>query len=89
MATQEPQVQASGPREAATAEGPAAAEATGTDGPGPVAAPPAGDGIDLLGMDLETLRNTDHPVLSELVAELRERVAGTRGESLWGHDSSV
>ncbi|MYS21506.1 FXSXX-COOH protein [Streptomyces sp. SID4948] len=40
-------------------------------------------------MDLESLRTVTHPVLAELVEELRERVAGSGGESLWGHDSSV
>jgi FXSXX-COOH protein len=49
----------------------------------------AGPDVDLLGMDLEALRTAAHPVLSELVAELRERVAGSGDESLWGHDSSV
>ncbi|SCD94464.1 FXSXX-COOH protein, partial [Streptomyces sp. DvalAA-14] len=49
----------------------------------------AGPEVDLLGMDLESLRTVTHPVLAELVEELRERVAGSGGESLWGHDSSV
>ncbi|MFC4032483.1 FxSxx-COOH cyclophane-containing RiPP peptide [Streptomyces polygonati] len=64
----------------------------GTDGEAPDRAAPesaAGPEVDLLGMDLEALRTAAHPVLSELVAELRERVAGSGDESLWGHDSSV
>lgn len=41
-------------------------------------------GIDLLGMDLESLRTTEHPVLSALVSDLRERIAAPGGQALWG-----
>jgi FXSXX-COOH protein len=48
---------------------------------------PAEAGIDLLGMDLESLRTVEHPVLSALVSDLRERAAVTGGEALWGFES--
>jgi FXSXX-COOH protein len=49
---------------------------------------PAGaEPVDLLGMDLETLRTTEHPVLAELLAELRERVAAPGSETLWAFDN--
>lgn len=48
-----------------------------------------GPGLDVPAMDLETLRTVDHPVLSELVSDLRERLARPGAESLWGHDSSM
>ncbi|MER5616183.1 FxSxx-COOH cyclophane-containing RiPP peptide [Streptomyces sp. NPDC002215] len=53
------------------------------DGPsgGPDALP------DLLALDLEALRTLDHPVLAEVVADLRERVEQPR-EMLWGFDNS-
>ncbi|MGC4944810.1 FxSxx-COOH cyclophane-containing RiPP peptide [Streptomyces sp. DT224] len=38
---------------------------------------------DLLGLDLATLRTMDHPVLSEVVADLRGR-AEQPEEMLWG-----
>ncbi|THA70344.1 FXSXX-COOH protein [Streptomyces sp. A0958] len=38
---------------------------------------------DLLGLDLATLRTLDHPVLSEVVADLRGRAEQPR-EMLWG-----
>jgi FXSXX-COOH protein len=44
-------------------------------------------GIDLLGMDLESLRTTEHPVLSALVGDLRERIAAPGSEALWGFDN--
>lgn len=44
-------------------------------------------GIDLLGMDLESLRTVQHPVLSALVGDLRERIDARGGEALWGYDS--
>jgi FXSXX-COOH protein len=75
--------QPAGPDDAARAHPKGAAH------PPALAEQPAAGELDLLGMDLATLRNTTHPVLSELVAELRERVARERDESLWGHDSSV
>ncbi|WP_037841044.1 FxSxx-COOH cyclophane-containing RiPP peptide [Streptomyces sp. NRRL F-5126] len=42
---------------------------------------------DLSEVDLETLRTLDHPVLTEMVAELRERAERPR-EMLWGFTSS-
>ncbi|MEW2519270.1 FxSxx-COOH cyclophane-containing RiPP peptide [Actinacidiphila alni] len=48
---------------------------------------PADPGIDLLGMDLESLRTVEHPVLAALVSDLRERAAGAGGEALWGFES--
>lgn len=45
--------------------------------------------LDLLGMDLETLRTVEHPVLAELVGDLRERIAAPGGEALWGFDNSM
>jgi len=41
---------------------------------------------DLVSLDLEELRNVDHPVLRDLVDELRER-AVRPGETLWRFDS--
>ncbi|MEU3222188.1 FxSxx-COOH cyclophane-containing RiPP peptide [Streptomyces sp. NPDC006976] len=38
---------------------------------------------DLLGLDLATLRTLDHPVLTEVVADLRGRAEQPR-EMLWG-----
>lgn len=38
---------------------------------------------DLLGLDLEALRTLDHPVLAEVVADLRGRAEQPR-EMLWG-----
>ncbi|RKN40535.1 FXSXX-COOH protein [Streptomyces hoynatensis] len=37
---------------------------------------------DLLGLSLTELRRLDHPVLSEVLDELRQRVSD--GEGLWG-----
>lgn len=45
-------------------------------------------GIDLLGMDLEALRTTEHPVLSALVDDLRERIAAPEGVALWAFNNS-
>ncbi|MFF1837071.1 FxSxx-COOH cyclophane-containing RiPP peptide [Streptomyces sp. NPDC058231] len=43
-----------------------------------------GDALpDLLGLDLETLRTLDHPVLAQVVADLRDRSEQPR-EMLWG-----
>ncbi|MEU2262431.1 FxSxx-COOH cyclophane-containing RiPP peptide [Streptomyces sp. NPDC019645] len=47
------------------------------------AADASGELPDLLGLDLEQLRTLDHPVLSEVLAELRDR-AGQPREMLWG-----
>lgn len=44
-------------------------------------------GIDLLGMDLESLRTVQHPVLSALVGDLRARIEAPGGEALWGFDN--
>ncbi|MCX4789319.1 MULTISPECIES: FxSxx-COOH cyclophane-containing RiPP peptide [unclassified Streptomyces] len=38
---------------------------------------------DLLGLDLEALRTLEHPVLAEVVADLRGRAEQPR-EMLWG-----
>ncbi|MCZ4123274.1 FxSxx-COOH cyclophane-containing RiPP peptide [Streptomyces sp. H39-S7] len=42
---------------------------------------------DLLDLDLETLRELDHPVLSEVLEGLRTRL-GEPTEMLWGFDSA-
>ncbi|WP_406092617.1 FxSxx-COOH cyclophane-containing RiPP peptide [Streptomyces sp. NBC_01013] len=42
---------------------------------------------DLLGLDLETLRTLDHPVLAEVVTDLRGRAEQPR-EMLWGFQSA-
>ncbi|MFP3987971.1 FxSxx-COOH cyclophane-containing RiPP peptide [Streptomyces sp. E11-3] len=42
---------------------------------------------DLLDLDLEQLRTLDHPVLAEVLADLRER-AGQPSETLWGFNNS-
>ncbi|MFF2959667.1 FxSxx-COOH cyclophane-containing RiPP peptide [Streptomyces sp. NPDC057963] len=54
---------------------------TGAPGGGPGGGPEALP--DLLGLDLEALRTLDHPVLSEVVADLRGRAEQPR-EMLWG-----
>ncbi|MFJ5682962.1 FxSxx-COOH cyclophane-containing RiPP peptide [Streptomyces sp. NPDC093099] len=57
------------------------ADATCTTG---VGAPDGPGGLpDLLALDLETLRTLDHPVLAEVVADLRDRAEQPR-EMLWG-----
>ncbi|MEU6349553.1 FxSxx-COOH cyclophane-containing RiPP peptide [Streptomyces sp. NPDC047072] len=43
---------------------------------------------DLLAMDLAELGTVEHPVLREVLAELRERAARP-GEMLWGFNSSM
>ncbi|WP_406429634.1 FxSxx-COOH cyclophane-containing RiPP peptide [Streptomyces sp. NBC_01589] len=57
----------------------------GGAGSGPPAA--AGALPDLLGLDLETLRTLDHPVLAEVVTDLRGRAEQPR-EMLWGFQSA-
>ncbi|MGW2638768.1 FxSxx-COOH cyclophane-containing RiPP peptide [Streptomyces sp. NPDC001348] len=49
----------------------------------------AGDGPlpDVLAMNLAELRTVRHPVLREVLADLRERAAQP-GEMLWGFNSS-
>ncbi|MGW8883966.1 FxSxx-COOH cyclophane-containing RiPP peptide [Streptomyces sp. NPDC055749] len=42
---------------------------------------------DLLGLDLAALRTLDHPVLSAVVADLRDRAEQPR-DTLWGFDSA-
>lgn len=42
---------------------------------------------DLLGLDLETLRTLHHPVLAEVVADLRSRAEQPR-EMLWGFNNA-
>ncbi|MFJ2670791.1 FxSxx-COOH cyclophane-containing RiPP peptide [Streptomyces sp. NPDC087525] len=57
------------------------ADATRTTG---VGAPDGLGGLpDLLALDLEALRTLDHPVLAEVVADLRDRAEQPR-EMLWG-----
>lgn len=51
--------------------------------PGAGAGHGPGELPDLLGLDLEALRTLDHPVLSAVVADLRERAEQPR-EMLWG-----
>ncbi|MFC8258802.1 FxSxx-COOH cyclophane-containing RiPP peptide [Streptomyces sp. NPDC057291] len=66
------------PGESARRAGARAPEVPGAGaGHGPGALP------DLLGLDLEALRTLDHPVLSAVVADLRERAEQPR-EMLWG-----
>ncbi|MET7340902.1 FxSxx-COOH cyclophane-containing RiPP peptide [Streptomyces sp. NPDC087866] len=55
-------------------------ESTRNDGAG---AAGTGELPDLLGLDLATLRTMDHPVLAEVVAELRGRAEQPK-EMLWG-----
>ncbi|WP_079141856.1 FxSxx-COOH cyclophane-containing RiPP peptide [Streptomyces sp. LUP30] len=43
---------------------------------------------DLLALDLTELGTIAHPVLREVVAELRDR-AGRSSETLWGFDSAL
>ncbi|MCQ9185765.1 FXSXX-COOH protein [Streptomyces sp. IBSBF 2953] len=43
---------------------------------------------DLLALDLAELGTIGHPVLREVVAELRDR-AGRSSETLWGFDSAL
>ncbi|MFI9099326.1 FxSxx-COOH cyclophane-containing RiPP peptide [Streptomyces fildesensis] len=46
------------------------------------------DGVpDLLDLDLETLRELDHPVLSEVLEGLRTRL-GEPSETLWAFNSA-
>ncbi|WP_327369821.1 FxSxx-COOH cyclophane-containing RiPP peptide [Streptomyces sp. NBC_01217] len=61
----------------------------GGPGDGPPGEPSGGpDALpDLLGLDLEALRTLDHPVLSEVVADLRGRAEQPR-EMLWGFNSA-
>jgi FXSXX-COOH protein len=44
---------------------------------------------DVLGLDLESLRTVEHPVLAELVADLRRRVDAPGADALWGFDNSM
>ncbi|MFD5747225.1 FxSxx-COOH cyclophane-containing RiPP peptide [Streptomyces sp. NPDC127033] len=66
-----------GEREREGAGGPSAPLGTGT----------AGELPDLLGLDLAALRTLDHPVLSEVVADLRGRAQQPR-EMLWGFNNA-
>ncbi|MFE7708862.1 FxSxx-COOH cyclophane-containing RiPP peptide [Streptomyces sp. NPDC057486] len=49
---------------------------------------PGGELPDLLGLDLESLRTLDHPVLAAVVADLRGRANQPR-EMLWGFTSAL
>ncbi|MBW5247992.1 FxSxx-COOH protein [Streptomyces poriferorum] len=63
-------------------------ESTREDGAGAADSSGAAGGLpDLLGLDLESLRTMDHPVLSEVVADLRGRVEQPR-EMLWGFNNA-
>ncbi|WP_436738892.1 FxSxx-COOH cyclophane-containing RiPP peptide [Streptomyces sp. BBFR102] len=57
----------------------------------PPARPPALEGAavlpDLLDLDLESLRTLDHPVLTELLDDLRDRTSAP-GETVWTFDNS-
>lgn len=44
---------------------------------------------DVVSLDLESLRTVDHPVLSALVSELRERAADPGTQALWGFDNAM
>ncbi|WP_078877224.1 FxSxx-COOH cyclophane-containing RiPP peptide [Streptomyces sp. 150FB] len=78
--------------EAARAGAPGTTDATGAmDAPDsaetPEVAPDRGELPDLLALDLTALRTLDHPVLSEVVADLRGR-AGQPREMLWGFNNA-
>jgi FXSXX-COOH protein len=64
----------------------ATAGSAGPEAAGPAETPAPAD-VDLLGMDLETLRTTEHPVLAELLIDLRERLAAPGTETLWAFDN--
>ncbi|MFE2943196.1 FxSxx-COOH cyclophane-containing RiPP peptide [Streptomyces sp. NPDC059255] len=53
----------------------------------PLGGDTAGELPDLLGLDLAALRTLDHPVLSEVVADLRGRAQQPR-EMLWGFNNA-
>ncbi|MGW1092031.1 FxSxx-COOH cyclophane-containing RiPP peptide [Streptomyces sp. NPDC002596] len=59
------------------------AEAGTSEAPGAGSGHEPGALPDLLGLDLEALRTLDHPVLSAVVADLRDRAEQPR-EMLWG-----
>ncbi|MGK5631362.1 FxSxx-COOH cyclophane-containing RiPP peptide [Streptomyces sp. URMC 123] len=48
---------------------------------------PRGELPDLQGLDLATLRTLDHPVLTEVLTELRSRIEEPT-EMLWGFGNS-
>jgi len=77
----------SGASEAGTPEAGAPGESRAGAAPDDPAQPGPG-GFDLLVMDLEALRTTEHPVLAALVEELRARVAAPGSEALWGFDNA-
>ncbi|MFF1957762.1 FxSxx-COOH cyclophane-containing RiPP peptide [Streptomyces sp. NPDC058220] len=60
-------------------------DAGAPDGPGGIV--DTGALPDLLDLDLEALRTLDHPVLTEVVADLRARAEQPR-EMLWGFTSA-
>ncbi|WP_405984828.1 FxSxx-COOH cyclophane-containing RiPP peptide [Streptomyces sp. NBC_00872] len=64
-------------------------ENAGTQGGGARVGDAQGGGAlpDLLALDLETLRTLDHPVLTEVVADLRGRAEQPR-EMLWGFNNA-
>ncbi|MEW2168218.1 FxSxx-COOH cyclophane-containing RiPP peptide [Streptomyces sp. NPDC007084] len=63
------------------------ADGTGEHPPGLPEAPGTGELPDLLELDLAELRAVRHPVLDEVLAELRERAAQP-SEMLWGFNNS-
>ncbi|MFD4986767.1 FxSxx-COOH cyclophane-containing RiPP peptide [Streptomyces sp. NPDC058374] len=79
------------PRRQATPSWQPVPEAPGPPPQAPAGPPGAETGAavlpDLLGLDLESLRTLDHPVLTELLDDLRGRASGPR-EMLWNFNSS-
>lgn len=59
-----------------------------SSGPGAPTTPPGDPLPDLLRLDLAELRTVEHPVLREVLAELRERAARP-SEMLWGFNNSL
>ncbi|MFJ2175186.1 FxSxx-COOH cyclophane-containing RiPP peptide [Streptomyces sp. NPDC087851] len=65
----------------------AAPDGAGAAGMAGTAGTAAGELPDLLGLDLAALRTLDHPVLSEVMADLRGRAEQPR-EMLWGFNNA-
>lgn len=64
-------------------------DASSSTGPSGPSGPPGAEPLpDLLELDLAELRTLDHPVLDEVLADLRER-AGRPSEMLWGFQNSI
>ncbi|MFE3829186.1 FxSxx-COOH cyclophane-containing RiPP peptide [Streptomyces sp. NPDC059092] len=71
----------------AVPDGAGAAGTAGSSGVGSSGVDTAGELPDLLGLDLAALRTLDHPVLAEVMADLRGRAAQPR-EMLWGFNNA-